>query len=194
MIANLGFFELTLFGIIALIILGPEKLPIAARTVGRWYATFRRASQRLQNEISNELQLLETQEALKKELEQIRESEARMKAQMDALQASLNQNQKASSGAIAQFAQDIGMHPFDSLKFDTKEQVQDGEKSDAQQSTPINNSALPMTNYFFLLGNYDRNRRLPVAPFLPNYTADPLLYHQAIPADKSAISSTTQTE
>ena len=92
MIGNLGFFELTLLGIIALIVLGPEKLPVAARTLGRWYGTLRRASQKLQNDISSELQLLETQELLKKELAQIRDSEAKMKAQMDELQRSLQQN------------------------------------------------------------------------------------------------------
>ena len=34
----------------------------------------------------------------------------------------------------------------------------------------------PWKNMWFLLGDYDRARRLPPAPFLPNYTANPLLY------------------
>ncbi|OAV38226.1 Sec-independent protein translocase protein TatB [Moraxella catarrhalis] len=93
MIGNLGFFELTLFSIIALIVLGPDKLPVAARTLGRWYGMFRRASQRLQTEITNELQLLETQQMLKKELDEIRQSEARIKAQMNALERSLDRTQ-----------------------------------------------------------------------------------------------------
>ena len=59
--ANLGFFELTLFGIIALIVLGPEKLPMTARTLGKWYGKFRRMSARLQSEFVSEIQLLEVQ-------------------------------------------------------------------------------------------------------------------------------------
>ncbi|VEG12675.1 Sec-independent protein translocase protein TatB [Moraxella cuniculi] len=145
--ANLGFFELLLFGVIALIVLGPEKLPVAARTLGRWYRTFRQASARLQHEISSELQLLETQEMLKKELAQIRQSEADMKAQMDKLQQSINQSNRQATSAWREIA----------------------NMADAQSAT------LPMTNRWFLLGEYDRKHRLPPAPFLPNHTADPLL-------------------
>ncbi|RAV24614.1 twin-arginine translocase subunit TatB, partial [Staphylococcus warneri] len=35
---NVGLSELFLFGIIALLVLGPEKLPQAARFAGKWYA------------------------------------------------------------------------------------------------------------------------------------------------------------
>lgn len=164
MIGNLGFFELTLLGIIALIVLGPEKLPVAARTLGRWYGTLRRASQKLQNDISSELQLLETQELLKKELAQIRDSEAKMKAQMDELQRSLQQNQ---------------------VQFDTaKRQMMDAwhtqPSQDAQvdSAPPVAASAgtQPMANRWFLLSRYDAQRRLPPAPRMPNYLADPLLH------------------
>ena len=41
---NLGFFELLLFGMIALIVLGPDKLIYAAKTLGKWYGQFRRIS------------------------------------------------------------------------------------------------------------------------------------------------------
>ncbi|MDO5652308.1 MAG: hypothetical protein Q4G13_09300, partial [Moraxella sp.] len=37
-------------------------------------------------------------------------------------------------------------------------------------------STKPMTYHWFLLGDYDRKRRLPAAPFLPDYTASALLY------------------
>ena len=35
---NVGMSELFVFGIIALLVLGPEKLPEAARFAGKWYA------------------------------------------------------------------------------------------------------------------------------------------------------------
>lgn len=164
MIGNLGFFELTLLGIIALIVLGPEKLPVAARTLGRWYGTLRRASQKLQNDISSELQLLETQELLKKELQQIRDSEAKMKAQMDELQRSLKQNQAQ----------------FDTAKRQTMDAWHTQPSQDAQvgSAPPVaaSTGTLPMANRWFLLSHYDAQRRLPPAPRMPNYLADPLLY------------------
>ena len=39
---NIGMTELLAFGIIALLVLGPEKLPEAARFAGRWYGKIKR--------------------------------------------------------------------------------------------------------------------------------------------------------
>lgn len=38
---DIGFSELILLGFVALIVLGPEKLPVAMRTLGRYYAKFK---------------------------------------------------------------------------------------------------------------------------------------------------------
>lgn len=167
MIGNLGLFELTLFGIIALIVLGPEKLPVAARTVGRWYGTLRRASQKLQNDISSELQLLETQEMLKKELQQIRQSEAQMKAQMDALQQSIHQNQ-------AQF-HTAKHHTMNAWQTQPAGDALISDTTNTPDTTSADTHTLPMTNRWFLLSSYDAHRRRPPAPKMPNYLADPLL-------------------
>ena len=167
---NLGFFELTLFGVIALIVLGPEKLPVAARTLGKWYGKFRRLSTRLQSEFVSELQLLEVQEELKGELAKIRESEAKMKAQMAELQQSLNKTE--------QVAKANKQHILDAWQDNADEgEHQDTNNQDFHQAAALETAFnLPMVNHWFLLGDYDKKRRLPQAPFMPNYKADPLLY------------------
>ena len=173
---GLGFFELTLFGIIALIVLGPEKLPVAARTLGRWYGMFRNASTRLQNEISSELNFLEVQEELKQELAKIRESEAQIKSQMADLQRSLNRGGQSLRDDI-QGKSDGAHEPSNHSTADNKPQ---GSADDAAKATSRhqNQAALniPLTNRWFRLSDYDRKRRLPDAPRLPNYRADPLLH------------------
>lgn len=148
---NLGFFELTLFGIIALIVLGPDKLIVVARTLGKWYGQFVRLSTRLRQEFVSELQLNEVQAQLQAEIAQIRASEANIKAQMQELQNSL---QKQT--ALAK--------PSDSSDNHAKSHI----------DKPV--SPKPLSGRFFLLGDYDKKRRLPKAPFLPNYQADKLLY------------------
>lgn len=153
---NLGLFELGLFGIIALIILGPEQLISTARTLGKYYGKFRRMSARLQSELVSELELTEVQEALQAEINEIRASEARMKAQMQAMQAKLHQADHAR---------------LTDLTLD--ETTPDVAQPPTQQTPPPN---LPMVGRFFLLGDYDKKRRLPPPPFLPNYKADQLLY------------------
>lgn len=172
--SNLGFFELTLFGIIALIVLGPEKLPTAARTVGKWYGKFRRMSARLQSEFVSELQLLEVQEELKSELAKLRESESQMKAQMAKLQHSLNQ-----TTSLPVDAHQDTQHQRIADDSNTNSEQPPANSHDTEHTSKVTSPKLvaniPMTNRWFLLGSYDKNRRLPRAPFLPNYQADPLL-------------------
>ena len=86
---DIGFSELLLFGVIALIVLGPEKLPQAARTAGQWYAKIRRTVSTLQSEIEAEFDLAETRQQMQKELAKIRETEAEMKREMAEMRGSM---------------------------------------------------------------------------------------------------------
>ncbi|MFP6811704.1 MAG: Sec-independent protein translocase protein TatB, partial [Moraxella sp.] len=91
---DIGFSEILLFGAIALIVLGPEKLPQAARTAGQWYAKFRRTVATLQSEIEAELDLAETRKQMQLELEKIRQAEVDMKREMEALRSSVSELQQ----------------------------------------------------------------------------------------------------
>lgn len=160
---NLGLFELGLFGVIALIILGPEKLIITARTLGKWYGHFRRMSARLQSELVSELELTEVQNALKAEIDEIRASEAKLKTQIQQLQTKLYQAEQ-----MARTNQNEILN-----------HLQGGQ--DAQtDSINLQYNTIPLTHQFFLLGDYDKKRRLPPAPFLPNHKADRLLYRRGV--------------
>ncbi|WP_394212377.1 Sec-independent protein translocase protein TatB [Psychrobacter piscatorii] len=79
---DIGFSELLLFGVIALIVLGPEKLPQAARTAGQWYAKLRLMISTLQSEIESELDLAETRKQMQDELAKIRQTETDMKREL----------------------------------------------------------------------------------------------------------------
>lgn len=63
---DIGFWELVLIAVIGLVVLGPERLPVAVRTVARWVRTFRAMAASVQNELNQELKLQEMQENLKK--------------------------------------------------------------------------------------------------------------------------------
>ncbi len=64
---DVGFSELLVFGIIALLVLGPEKLPEAARFAAKWYSKFKRAISSVQNDIDRELRLSEFREQMQQE-------------------------------------------------------------------------------------------------------------------------------
>jgi Tat protein translocase TatB subunit len=59
---GIGFPELIMILAVALIILGPQRLPEVARMLGRAYAQLRRASEEFQNTIRQDLAALERQE------------------------------------------------------------------------------------------------------------------------------------
>lgn len=63
---DIGFWELLLIGIIGLVVLGPERLPVAIRTVRRWINNIRSFSDGVKNELSEELRIHELHTNLKK--------------------------------------------------------------------------------------------------------------------------------
>lgn len=71
---DIGFWELCLIAIVALLILGPERLPIAARTAGLWIGKARRMIGSVKSEIDRELQLDEVRKRLKEEEQKLKES------------------------------------------------------------------------------------------------------------------------
>ena len=52
---DIGFWEITVITVIALIILGPERLPRAARTLGLWVGKARRTLTEVKRDIDREL-------------------------------------------------------------------------------------------------------------------------------------------
>ncbi|MTD17913.1 twin-arginine translocase subunit TatB [Pseudomonas sp. CCM 7891] len=52
---DIGFSELLLVGLVALLVLGPERLPIAARNAGLWLGRAKRAMNMLKAQVTQEL-------------------------------------------------------------------------------------------------------------------------------------------
>ena len=193
---DIGFSELLLFGVIALIVLGPEKLPQAARTAGQWYAKIRRTVSTLQSEIEAEFDLAETRQQMQKELAKIRETEAEMKREMAEMRGSMqafeySKNPKNNPDIHADHQPDT--RTIKSSLNATSNAILDeasGERATQEVDDTANLSASttdstqpimtrPWENMWFLLGAYDKAKRLPPAPYLPNSKADVLLYTQS---------------
>jgi sec-independent protein translocase protein TatA len=59
---GIGLPELMLIMVLALLVLGPQRLPEVARLVGRAYGQLRRASEEFQNTIRQDIAAIERQE------------------------------------------------------------------------------------------------------------------------------------
>lgn len=66
---DFGFTEMLVIAAVALLVIGPEKLPLAAREVGRYVGRAQRYIRQLQDEINRSAQLQDLQQ-MKRELEQ----------------------------------------------------------------------------------------------------------------------------
>lgn len=63
---DIGFIELVICAVIALLVLGPERLPAAARTAGRWVGGARRMVTQFTSELDRELKADELKKELRK--------------------------------------------------------------------------------------------------------------------------------
>lgn len=54
---DIGFTELVLVAVIGLLILGPERMPVAVRTIGLWVGKIKRIVSGVQKEIQDELRI-----------------------------------------------------------------------------------------------------------------------------------------
>ena len=63
---DFSFGELALLGIIALLVVGPEKMPQIARTAGKWYGAMRRTMTSLRSEVEQQLLLDDLREEANK--------------------------------------------------------------------------------------------------------------------------------
>jgi sec-independent protein translocase protein TatB len=62
---DIGFWELALILVVALVVIGPEKLPGAARSIGLWVGRAKRIVNSVKNDIDKELRLQELQDQMK---------------------------------------------------------------------------------------------------------------------------------
>jgi sec-independent protein translocase protein TatB len=63
---DIGFWELSLIVIVALVVVGPERLPKLIRVTGLWLGRANASLQSIRTEISNELRAEELKQALNK--------------------------------------------------------------------------------------------------------------------------------
>ncbi len=61
---DIGFLEILLIGVVALLVVGPERLPRLARTLGLWLGRARRYASSVKDDVQRELREHEIQQAM----------------------------------------------------------------------------------------------------------------------------------
>lgn len=75
---DIGFWEMLLIGVLALVILGPERLPKAAKTAGYWLGKGRRYIEGVKQEVASEFDASELKRLLHNQEIQLKELQNKM--------------------------------------------------------------------------------------------------------------------
>ena len=97
---DVGFWEVSLIGVLALIVIGPERLPGVARTAGRWLGKARRMMADIKSDIKSELDETELDE-LKSIGKDIQDAGQAFKSQVESGEETLKSEGSAMDSAIA---------------------------------------------------------------------------------------------
>ncbi len=100
---DVGFQEITLIGLIALIVVGPERLPRMARTLGLWTGKIRFYVNQIKSDIDREVRAQELREMLDKparELDDLKSVAEETKGTLDRARGVLGEAKASFDGAV----------------------------------------------------------------------------------------------
>jgi sec-independent protein translocase protein TatB len=87
---DVGFSELIVIGLVALVVIGPQRLPTVARTVGHLLGRLQRYVSDVKSDISREMQLEELKKLQEQVASQARDMEKQVNEQMSSVETDLN--------------------------------------------------------------------------------------------------------
>jgi sec-independent protein translocase protein TatB len=93
---DVGFSEILVIMLVSLVVIGPERLPKVARTLGHLWGRVQRYVNTVKQDISSSV-----------ELEELREMERKVKAEADALQHSVQQTSNDIDHEMRQMERDL---------------------------------------------------------------------------------------
>jgi sec-independent protein translocase protein TatB len=93
---GVDFSEILVIMVVALIVLGPERLPKVARTMGEWWGRMQRYINRIKMDVTTSM-----------ELEELRELERKIKAEADALERSVHKTGNELDQEVRQLEKEI---------------------------------------------------------------------------------------
>lgn len=89
---DLGFTELMMIALVGLVVIGPERLPKVARTLGHLLGRMQRYVSDVKSDISREMQLEDLKKLQVQVAEQARDMERQVNDQLQSVETSLNQS------------------------------------------------------------------------------------------------------
>ena len=129
---DVGFWEILLILVLALVVIGPERLPGAARQAGFWVGKARRYIEGVRTEVEQELDVNEFKRMLRNQEVQINELQQQIKSSVDDVGSEISKDIPSSD-----FLSDVPSHTFHDEKPDESadpDEVKKSSKTDEEKS------------------------------------------------------------
>ena len=125
---DIGIMELGLIAVVALLVIGPERLPAVARTVGFWFGKVRKFVSSVQEDFNREVIKSE-------ELKRLVEEQSKIKDVHEILEQTVDNSRKTvSTGAKLTSEESIQEQLKETPQLDSQKTAQ--EQSDSQRTEP----------------------------------------------------------
>ena len=131
---DVGFWEILLILVLALVIIGPERLPSAARKAGFFVGKARRYIEGVRSEVEQELDVNEFKRMLHNQEVQINELQQQLKSGIDDVGSEIKKDLPVSD-----ILTDVPSHTFHD---DLQDEAPDDLPDDEQQKTAEDSSAV----------------------------------------------------
>ncbi len=99
---DIGFSELMLIGLVALVVIGPERLPKVARTVGHLLGRLQRYVSDVKSDIRREMQLDELKKLQSEMQDSARQLESTIRNEVSEVKSSLDRSTADAKASIAE--------------------------------------------------------------------------------------------
>ncbi len=131
---DISFSELMLIGVIALIVIGPERLPKVARTIGHLLGRAQRYVNEVKSDIQKEMDLTELGDIKHQMEDAARSVQSSMTSSVDELKAAVTEPTQALKDSLTEARQALDMRHTDSPPDDSA--ALPAASSDATPGTP----------------------------------------------------------
>ena len=120
---DVGFLEILVIGIVSLIVIGPEKLPAVARTVGTWVGKAQRFVRGVKSDFASELKSGDLQKIIGDQNDQISELRSLVNNARDELKAGVEEASSSTRTSMEDFKAMVEENPSASETASTKDEI-----------------------------------------------------------------------
>ncbi len=137
---DIGFWELAIIGIVALVVVGPERLPGLIRTAGHWSGKIRQMASSVKSDLQHEIDKVETlQEKLKEQEEMLARHNILIKDSLSMSAKNKQQDQAdVTSSSVTATDDNSNNSNADSRALPDEKHSTHSNDSAIQQKSPVN--------------------------------------------------------